>query len=131
MLDFCLSMLLGTAAGLGVGGGGLLVLYLAGVRGMQPYAAQGINLLFYLCAVLGALPVHIKKQTLSLRLLLELSALGIPASVLGALLGAHIPQRAARIALGCFLLLGGALALLFPLLQKRFCAKKDAPDRQY
>lgn len=119
MLDFCLSLLLGVAAGLGVGGGGLLVLYLAGLCGMPPYTAQGINLLFYLCAVLGAFPVHIKKQTLSWRLLFELCILGVPASLLGALLGAHIPQRAARIAMGYFLLAGGALALLSPLLQKR------------
>lgn len=119
MLDFCLSLLLGVAAGLGVGGGGLLVLYLAGLCGMPPYTAQGINLSFYLCAVLGAFPVHIKKQTLSWRLLFELCILGVPASLLGALLGAHIPQRAARIAMGCFLLAGGVLALLSPLLQKR------------
>ena len=123
MVDFSLAVLAGlicgVLSGFGIGGGSLLMVWLTVLLSMDQRTAQGINLLFYLCAVLGAFPVHIKKQTLSWRLLFELCILGVPASLLGALLGAHIPQRAARIAMGCFLLAGGVLALLSPLLQKR------------
>ena len=123
MVDFFLAVLAGlicgVLSGFGIGGGSLLMVWLTVLLSMDQRTAQGINLLFYLGAVLGAFPVHIQQQTLSWRLLFELCSLGVPASLLGALLGAHIPQRAARIAMGCFLLAGGVLALLSPLLQKR------------
>lgn len=45
---------LGFLAGLGIGGGSLLVLWLTLILGWDPQAARGVNLLFFLpCAVIA------------------------------------------------------------------------------
>lgn len=50
------STVLGFLAGLGIGGGSLLMLWLTAILGMEHPAARGINLLFFLpCAVISCL----------------------------------------------------------------------------
>ena len=65
-MDMVASFLISVLAGMGVGGGGLLVIYLSLVRNIDQLAAQGINLLFFVCASLSALVVNIKKRSLKL-----------------------------------------------------------------
>ena len=107
-----LSLRLGAAAGAGIGGGGLLVLYLAGFCGMDPYTAQGLNLCFYLCAIGGAFPMHAKNHSLSPLLLLCAALPGVPLSFLGAHLAGTLVPNTARIYLGGFLIIGGLLSFL-------------------
>ena len=52
----------GLAGSLGLGGGGVLVLYLVLALGMPQLKAQGINLLFFIpCAVLSSIVYSFKK----------------------------------------------------------------------
>ncbi len=45
---------LGSLAGLGIGGGSLLILWLTMAQGIDPITARGINLLFFLpCAIVS------------------------------------------------------------------------------
>ena len=57
--SFPVSVIVGTVlgflAGLGIGGGSLLILWLTMVLGMDPNTARGINLLFFLPAALISL----------------------------------------------------------------------------
>lgn len=76
VFDFIAALVTAALAGLGVGGGGLLVLWLTFVTGTEQLAAQGINILFYICASGASLPVHIKKRKLSLAVLLTLALTG-------------------------------------------------------
>ena len=64
-VDFAIGTALGFLAGLGVGGGSLLILWLTLVRSMDSLQSRGVNLLFFLpCALItcffrvrqGALP---------------------------------------------------------------------------
>ena len=54
----------GTLAGMGLGGGSLLILYLTNVAGFDPGLARGINLLFFLPAALLATLSHIRRGKL-------------------------------------------------------------------
>lgn len=54
----------GLAGSLGLGGGGVLVLYLVLALGMPQLKAQGINLLFFIpCAVLSSIVYSFKSSS--------------------------------------------------------------------
>lgn len=74
-------VILGFLAGLGVGGGTLLILWLTLVMGMEQELARGINLLFFLPTALISSAFHRHKESLQLRPL-------IPAMLTGCLLAA-------------------------------------------
>ena len=56
--------LFGFLAGLGIGGGSLLILWLTAVLGMEPSMARGINLLFFLPAACIACLFRFRQGTL-------------------------------------------------------------------
>ena len=49
-------------SGLGVGGGGLLVIYLALFTDVAQLSAQGINLLFFIFSCGASMLVHLSKR---------------------------------------------------------------------
>ena len=55
VIDILAGILIGTLTGMGIGGGGLLVIYLTAVRGMPQLSAQGCNLLFFIFAASASL----------------------------------------------------------------------------
>ena len=56
MTEIIVGAVLGFLSGLGVGGGSLLILWLTLMRAVDPFAARGINLLFFLpCALIAAI----------------------------------------------------------------------------
>ena len=56
MTEIIVGAVLGFLSGLGVGGGSLLILWLTLMRAVDPTAARGINLLFFLpCALIAAI----------------------------------------------------------------------------
>ena len=50
VISIIVGTLLGALAGLGVGGGSLLMLWLTTVIGVEPAVARGINLMFFIAA---------------------------------------------------------------------------------
>lgn len=80
---------LGFLAGLGVGGGSLLILWLTVVLGMEYPAARSINLLFFLPAAFLSSCLRSKAGTLSWKRLLP----GIAAGCLAAVLSSRISLR--------------------------------------
>lgn len=70
MLEIAVGTVLGFLAGLGVGGGSLLLLWLTMVVGTDPATARGINLLFFLPAAVIAIVAGKKRGTVPLRAVL-------------------------------------------------------------
>lgn len=89
--DLLASVLIAVMAGLGIGGGGLLIIYLTLIKQMPQLPAQGINLLFFLCAAASSLIIHFKQKRIDYKLLLLLAPLG----VLGSIFGSYVAARAA------------------------------------
>ena len=103
MIDFIVALLASALAGTGVGGGGLLVIYLTLVKNTEQLTAQGINIAFFLAGALAAMFVHLKKRRLNIPLILFLGILGAVGSFGGAFLAGKIGSALIRKAFGAML----------------------------
>ena len=74
IISVLLAVLIAALSGMGVGGGGLLVIWLVLIMDMPSRTAQGINLVFFVISALAALPVHLRRRRLPAKLLLFLTA---------------------------------------------------------
>ena len=109
IFDCFIGLLIAALAGMGIGGGGLLVIWLVLIKHLPSPTAQGINLLFFIISALCALPIHIKRRTLSLRTILVMTSIALPGVWIGCQLAAVLPEMTARRCFGYFLLLSGAM----------------------
>ena len=111
MLDFIVGFITSLLSGMGVGGGGLLVIYLVLVKGLAQYDSQAINLAFFICSSVAALTVHFIKRNINLRLAAYLILFGALGAVLGSLTASYVPPETARRIFGVFLLISGFISL--------------------
>ncbi len=111
-VDLTVAFLISVLAGMGVGGGGLLVIYLSLAGGQEQLTAQGINLLFFIAASLSALAVNLRKRALRPGRLLLLSAAGALFAVLGSAAAAAVDAALLRRLFGGLLILSGAAMLV-------------------
>ncbi|MBQ7290399.1 MAG: sulfite exporter TauE/SafE family protein [Clostridia bacterium] len=111
LLDFLAAIFAAALAGMGVGGGGLFVIYLTLVRGAEQLAAQGINLCFFLALCVPSLAVHFAKRKIRLPIALLFGLSGVFGTFLGAYLLSLATPVLLRKAFGWLLLASGALAL--------------------
>lgn len=73
----------GILGAMGLGGGGVLILYLVFAQNLSQFKAQGINLIFFIpCATLAVVIYCFKKQ-IKFKKLLPVIIFGIPGAVLG------------------------------------------------
>ena len=110
-LDILAYFLISALAGMGVGGGGLLVIYLTMIGKTEQLEAQGINLIFFLCASAAALCINVKRRRLDFRKILLLSAIGSVFALLGAFCAAHVHSAMLRKMFGGLLILSGITSL--------------------
>lgn len=111
LLDGAFSFLIGILAGLGVGSGGILILYLTAVDGISQLAAQGMNLAVFSFALGAALLVHLHRRPLPVSVLLVILLFGAAGAFGGSLLAHAVSTAFLRKALGFLLLLMGLVAL--------------------
>ncbi len=118
-----ITFLCAVLCGLGVGSGGLFLLYLLRALSMPQYAAQGTNLLFFCFATLASTLTSLRAGRLPLGRLLPLLLFGSLGVLGGALLTLVLPAQTARAGFGAFMLLGGLYTLfgrvLAPLLARK------------
>ncbi len=112
LLNFTAAFFAAALAAMGVGGGGLLVIYLIFVLSMPQLQAQGINLIFFLCASLCSLPFHIKNKRVSFKTV----AFFAPAGAIGAYFGCRAAlfcdPKYVRLAFGWLLTVAGGITLI-------------------
>lgn len=111
MIDFFVSLGAASLAGLGVGGGGLLVIYLVLIKNYEQLMSQGINLIFFIFSSVSAMLVHIRKRKIPYMLVLVISAFGILGAVLGSMLAKKIDSTLVRMIFGFLLVISGGIAL--------------------
>ena len=125
ILDMLAAFLSAALAGLGVGSGGLLVIYLTLIAGIDQHMAQGINLLFFLFSGGAALAIHLSHRRLCPGAILLLTVFGIGGSFLGASLARLLPPLLLRRLFGGMLVFSGLLTLY-----RATKAKTKAPRHQ-
>lgn len=112
------AILVGFAAGfisaLGLGGGGVLVMFLTVFLAAGQLRAQGINLLFFIPVGCFALFWHIKKKLVSFRLAVPAICAGLPGALLGSFLAGYFGSGVTRRIFGVMLLLLGGWELFHP-----------------
>ena len=115
-MDWLIGFFAGFAGGLGVGGGGILLLYLTAFTETSQLSAQGINLVFFLPTAAAALFLHFKNGFVKWKTAIFAVLFGIPAVFLGFFIAKSIDESLLR--------LGFALLLLFIGVKELFRKEK-------
>ena len=106
-LKIFVGSVLGFLAGLGIGGGSLLVLWLTVVVGTDPQTARCINLMFFLPAALISCVFRKKQGKLELKQLLPAMLAGCIAAGIFSFLGINLVTSLLKKLFGGLLLLTG------------------------
>lgn len=112
LLKIAAGALAGTAGALGLGGGGVLLLYLTLFAGVDQLRAQGVNLIFFIPCALVSLFFHRREGRLDLRAALLFGSLGLLGALLGYLISSMLDPGILRKLLGGFMLALGVYELL-------------------
>ena len=111
MVHLLVALLIAALSGLGIGSGGLLVIYLTLVEGADQLIAQGINLLFFLFSSGASLVFHLKKRRLFGGVILIMSLAGLVGAAAGSLLALSLPSHVLRRLFGGMLTASGMVVL--------------------
>lgn len=111
MIESIVGFLTALLAGLGIGGGGLLVIYLVLWANCEQLLAQGINLLFFLFSSGAAMIIHFKKRKIPLVFVGLISAFGVIGAIIGSNVAKIMPAEAVRMVFGALLIVSGTITL--------------------
>lgn len=107
-----ISALIAVLVGLGVGSGGLFIIYLTAALSIEQLTAQGLNLLFFLAASAGGIAVHLFCRRVRLSLFLPFALFAVPGAILGAYIAGLVPGDILRRIFGGFMIVLGSISLL-------------------
>lgn len=112
MLNTVASFIIAALSGLGVGSGGLFVIWLTLAVGTPQLAAQGLNLFFFIFSAGSSLIIHLNRRKILWGAVAFLTVLGIIGSLLGSFIAGFVSAALAKKLFGAMLVLSGAAALL-------------------
>ncbi|MBR5452909.1 MAG: hypothetical protein IKV54_02410 [Clostridia bacterium] len=111
-MDFLLTALFAALVGMGVGSGGLYLIFLTLVRGTEQLTAQGMNLYFFLAASAGATVLNLCRRRADIRAAAVLGGVGAVAAAGGAALAGALDGELLRRLFGGFMVISGVFAFL-------------------
>jgi uncharacterized membrane protein YfcA len=106
------SLFIAILSGLGVGSGGLFVVWLTMVEGVDAIGARGLNLLFFVFSATSALLFHLIRKRIRVQTVLILSLFGAAGTLVGSLIGDSINPFILKKIFGAMLFLSGLRSLL-------------------
>lgn len=126
IINMIAAALIAILAGLGVGGGGLLVIYLTLILKTEQLAAQGINLIFFIFSAAASLFIHFRKRNINIRTVIILAVTGIISSILGSYLSHNIDVGILQKIFGGLLILSGVITLFSKKPALNHCKNDDS-----
>lgn len=111
MIDIIFGTAAAVLSGMGVGSGGLLVIYLTMLGEYDQITAQGLNLLFFIFSSGSAMLFHFTHRKINYGAVMILVVFGIAGAGLGSILLIIIGGDIARKFFGIMLVFSGVLAL--------------------
>ena len=111
IFDILISFVLAALSGLGVGGGGLFVIFLALFTDTPQLIAQGMNLLFFLFSASSSLTVHLTHRKIYPTLIAVLALSGAIGAILGSFFSEMIDPAILRKSFGAMLVITGIFTL--------------------
>ena len=106
-------ILLGLLAGLGTGGGSLLLLWLTLLAGAEADTAQTVNLLFFLTSAASVSLLRLRKGNLQIKKILPGILAGCAGAAAFSVLGRYLNAEILKMAFGVLLLFTGLRELLY------------------
>lgn len=113
LISLLIATLLGFLAGMGVGGGSLLLLWLTQVAMLEQTQARIINLLFFLPAALVATCFQAKSRSIDLKTSVTAAVTGCGAALLGTLLSRNMDMALLKKLFGGLLILTGVREIFY------------------
>ena len=111
MIDFLVSCGVALLSGLGVGSGGLLVVFLTEYREVGQLFAQGVNLIFFIFSSGASTAVNLRSRNICYGAVTVMSIGGTVGAIVGALVASVLDPDLLRMGFGLMLLIGGIPAL--------------------
>ncbi|MBR2388602.1 MAG: sulfite exporter TauE/SafE family protein [Clostridia bacterium] len=111
IISIIVAFIISVLSGLGVGGGGLFVIYLALFTNTPQLTVQGINLAFFLFSASASLVIHLQKRRIFFLAVCIMSLFGIAGAIAGSFLSSKIDESLLRKAFGVMLVLSGSISL--------------------
>ena len=119
VVNIVVGFLVALLMGMGVGGGGLFVIFLTLCLNFGQINAQGTNLMFFIIAIIASFLVHIRKRKLNINQIFIMTVIGSIGSVIFSNLVNYVNPEIPRKMLGGLLIIGGGYSLY-----KSFFAQK-------
>lgn len=119
ILDFFFSAFIGILAGLGIGSGGLLVIWLTVLDGADQLSAQGINLIFFVLASASSLFFHLKSRKILYKSVIFMAAAGVAGTLIGTHFTKFIHPDILRRIFALMLIFAGCVSLVRGLSRKK------------
>ena len=110
-ISLSVAFIIAILSGLGVGGGGLFVVYLSLFTNTPQLQIQGTNLAFFLCCASASLIIHLRKRKIFALSVITMSLFGIIGAALGTSLSLSVNQMLLRKIFGAMLLASGIISL--------------------
>lgn len=111
LISITSAFLIAALSGMGVGGGGLFVIYLSLFTDTPQLIAQGMNLLFFLFSAGASVTVHLTRRHIYFGAIAIMAVSGIVGSLLGAYTAQLVNQYLLRKIFGIMLIVSGILSL--------------------
>lgn len=106
-----ISFLIAALSGMGVGGGGLFVIFLALFTDIPQLTVQGINLVYFIICSGASLLIHLRKRKIFVLAVVIMSLSGLAGAFIGSLFSAKIDQSLLRKIFGAMLIISGNISL--------------------
>jgi uncharacterized membrane protein YfcA len=112
MLNIIASFVIALLSGMGIGSGGLFVIWLTLVENTPQLTAQGPNLLFFIFSSGASLIVHLSKRKILWEAVLLMTFTGILGSLVGSYISSLIDAHLMKKLFGAMLIISGLAALI-------------------
>lgn len=122
MIDIVVSFFISALMGMGIGGGGLFIIYLTACLSMDQISAQGTNLVFFIISGISGLIIHAKRRKFYPMQVIVMIIFGILGSYIFSHVSNTVDPDIPRRVLGYVLILGGGVSVFSAL--KSFFEKK-------
>lgn len=113
----------GVIAGMGMGGGTLLIPALTLLLGVQQRGAQGVNMLAFIPAAAVALVIHYRAGRLEIRKSIGATLAGMAGAVLGSLAAGWMKEGTLKRVFGIFLMIMAAREICSAVRQRKIDRK--------
>ena len=105
------TFLIACLCGMGLGSGGLFIVYLTVFAGYEQLLAQGLNLHFFIFSTAAAMLMHAKTHVLPTKRLLYLCTFGSVGCIAGALLAQGLSGNLLTVIFAILLITSGTVTL--------------------